>query len=70
MSSTPAWQSTSNSVVLQPVAIQRRDLRADDIAVRVAFCGVCHSDLHAIQGRTIHMSDGEGLVPGTNSPGQ
>jgi len=25
----------------------RRDLRADDVAVRVTHCGVCHTDLHA-----------------------
>jgi uncharacterized zinc-type alcohol dehydrogenase-like protein len=59
-----AWQSTDNSVDLQRVTIERRDLRADDIAVRVEFCGVCHSDLHAIHGATPHMSDGSGLVPG------
>ena len=26
---------------------ERRDLRADDVAVRVTHCGVCHTDLHA-----------------------
>jgi uncharacterized zinc-type alcohol dehydrogenase-like protein len=64
MSTTFAWQSTDNSVNLQRVAIERRALRADDIAVRVDFCGVCHSDLHAIHGVTPHLSDGSGLVPG------
>jgi alcohol dehydrogenase (NADP+) len=64
MSTTFAWQSTDNSVDLERVMIERRDLRADDIAVRVDFCGVCHSDLHAIHGVTPHMSDGSGLVPG------
>ena len=64
MSTTLAWQSTSNSVDLQRVTVERRDLRADDIAVRIDYCGVCHSDLHAIHGVTPHMSDGGGLVPG------
>lgn len=64
MSTTTAWQSTANSIDLHRVAIERRALRADDIAVRVDFCGVCHSDLHAIHGMTPHMSDGAGLVPG------
>jgi uncharacterized zinc-type alcohol dehydrogenase-like protein len=30
------------------VPLERRDLRADDVAVRVDYCGVCHSDLHAL----------------------
>lgn len=64
MSITFAWRSTDNSVDLERVEIERRSLRADDIAVRVDFCGVCHSDLHAIHGVTPHMSDDGGLVPG------
>ncbi|WP_236789991.1 NAD(P)-dependent alcohol dehydrogenase [Amycolatopsis sp. GM8] len=64
MSTTLAWRSTDNSVDLQRVLIERRDLRADDIAVRIDYCGVCHSDLHAIHGVTPHMSDPSGLVPG------
>ncbi|MDQ1203864.1 NAD(P)-dependent alcohol dehydrogenase [Microbacterium sp. SORGH_AS_0862] len=64
MSTTAAWQSTGNSVELRKVLIDRRALRADDLAVRVSFCGVCHSDLHAIHGVTPHMSDGSGLVAG------
>ncbi|SDD76468.1 NAD(P)-dependent alcohol dehydrogenase [Glycomyces harbinensis] len=62
--STLAWQRTNDSAELRRVTIERRSLRADDIAVRVAFCGVCHSDLHAIHGATPHMSDDGGLVPG------
>jgi uncharacterized zinc-type alcohol dehydrogenase-like protein len=61
---TLAWQSTNHSVELRRVTIARRSLRVDDIAVRVDFCGVCHSDLHAIHGATPHLSDGSGLVPG------
>jgi alcohol dehydrogenase (NADP+) len=34
---------------LEPVAAQRRDLRADDVAVRITHCGVCHTDLHALR---------------------
>ncbi|WP_328294900.1 NAD(P)-dependent alcohol dehydrogenase [Kineococcus sp. NBC_00420] len=44
---------------LQPSTIERRDLRPDDLAVRVTWCGVCHTDLHAVQ------DAGSGpLVPG------
>jgi uncharacterized zinc-type alcohol dehydrogenase-like protein len=48
MSITPAWQSSNGSTALERVEIQRRELRDDDIAVRIDFCGVCYSDLHQI----------------------
>ncbi|MBO9695253.1 MAG: NAD(P)-dependent alcohol dehydrogenase [Sphingopyxis sp.] len=31
---------------LVPLTIDRRDLRGDDVAIAIAYCGVCHSDLH------------------------
>ncbi|GAA4160562.1 NAD(P)-dependent alcohol dehydrogenase [Gryllotalpicola daejeonensis] len=62
MRTTTAWQSQDNSTRLDRVAIERRELRDDDIAVRVDFCGVCHSDLHAIHGLVGKPTDG--LVPG------
>jgi uncharacterized zinc-type alcohol dehydrogenase-like protein len=37
-------------------------LRDDDLAVRVDYCGVCHSDLHAIHGLLNKKTDD--LVPG------
>lgn len=38
---------------------ERRELRPSDIAVKIQFCGVCHSDLHAIRGNSRFP-----LVPG------
>jgi alcohol dehydrogenase (NADP+) len=35
---------------LVPWAFEWRELRSNDIAVKIQFCGVCHSDLHAIRG--------------------
>ena len=65
MRTTTGWQSTDDSTALQRVAIERRNLRDDDIAVRVDYCGVCHSDLHAIHGLMAeeHVKAGP-LVPG------
>ncbi|USX54227.1 NAD(P)-dependent alcohol dehydrogenase [Lentzea sp. HUAS12] len=58
MRSTTGWQA--HGTELRQVPLSRRDLRRDDIAVRVDFCGVCHTDLHSLRGH-----DGEGaLVPG------
>jgi uncharacterized zinc-type alcohol dehydrogenase-like protein len=31
---------------LQPFAFDRRELRPDDVQIAIAYCGVCHSDLH------------------------
>ncbi|WP_328606452.1 NAD(P)-dependent alcohol dehydrogenase [Amycolatopsis sp. NBC_00345] len=58
MRTTVGWQAGAGDV-LRRVPLQRRELRADDIAVRVDYCGVCHTDLHALHGRTDRP-----LVPG------
>ncbi|MER5374772.1 NAD(P)-dependent alcohol dehydrogenase [Streptomyces sp. NPDC002553] len=62
MRSTTGWQADSATRTLRRAALERRDLRPDDIAVRVDYCGVCHTDLHALQA---HGNDANGvLVPG------
>lgn len=48
MRSTRAYQSPAPGSPLELVTIERRDLRPDDVAVRVTHCGVCHTDLHAL----------------------
>jgi uncharacterized zinc-type alcohol dehydrogenase-like protein len=52
---------------LEPATIHRRDLRPDDLDVLVTFCGVCHSDLHALHstpehGRTFPLVPGHEFV--------
>ncbi|ANZ39602.1 alcohol dehydrogenase [Lentzea guizhouensis] len=59
MRSTTGWRAHGQDS-LSAATIPRRDLRPDDIAVRVDFCGVCHTDLHSLRGR----SGDEPLVPG------
>ncbi|MCT9139192.1 NAD(P)-dependent alcohol dehydrogenase [Streptomyces violarus] len=63
MRNTVGWQAAIGpSPVLRRTSLERRDLRPDDLAVRVDYCGVCHTDLHAVG-----SWDGEGgrrLVPG------
>ncbi|MEN5076047.1 NAD(P)-dependent alcohol dehydrogenase [Isoptericola cucumis] len=60
MRTTTGWQLDGGTLRRTP--LERRDLRADDVAVRVDYCGVCHSDLHAIHS---HPEEGAGpLVPG------
>ncbi|GHF42176.1 putative zinc-type alcohol dehydrogenase-like protein [Amycolatopsis bartoniae] len=62
MRTTTGWESTGRSTELRRVPLERRDLREDDLAVRVEYCGVCHSDLHSLHGLTGKPT--EGLVPG------
>ncbi|GAC1612932.1 MAG: NAD(P)-dependent alcohol dehydrogenase [Novosphingobium sp.] len=55
MTATAAWGAPAATATLEPFSIDRRDLRAEDVAIDIAFCGVCHSDLHAARndwGRT------------------
>ncbi|MEJ8858808.1 NAD(P)-dependent alcohol dehydrogenase [Variovorax robiniae] len=33
---------------LMPKLFERRALRADDVAIEIAYCGVCHSDVHQV----------------------
>ncbi|MUN36662.1 NAD(P)-dependent alcohol dehydrogenase [Actinomadura litoris] len=60
MRTTVGWQAAGSPARLRRVPLKRRDLRPDDVAVRVDHCGVCHTDLHALSGH-----DGtHPLVPG------
>jgi len=34
---------------LAPFRFERRELRADDVAIKIIYCGVCHSDLHQVR---------------------
>ncbi|GAA0275458.1 NAD(P)-dependent alcohol dehydrogenase [Cryptosporangium japonicum] len=60
MRTTTGWQVHGPASPLRRARLERRELRPDDIAVRVDYCGVCHTDLHARRGH-----DGTTpLVPG------
>jgi alcohol dehydrogenase (NADP+) len=62
MRTTTGWVSIDDSSALQRASFERRDLRDDDIAVRIDYCGVCHSDLHVLNG--VHGTRDGILVPG------
>ena len=61
MRTTIGWQATGANA-LQCTRVDRRELRADDVAVRVDYCGVCHTDLQAIEDYDQHAT--APLVPG------
>lgn len=68
MRPTRAWALLPGGTDLQPTTIERRDPRPDDVVVRVTFCGVCHSDLHALDAAT--GTNAEPFVPGHEFVGE
>ena len=40
------WGTDAADQPLKPMEFERRDLRADDVAIRISHAGICHSDLH------------------------
>lgn len=48
MRTTMAYQAARPAEPLTLQQITRRDLREDDLAVEVTYCGVCHTDLHSL----------------------
>jgi uncharacterized zinc-type alcohol dehydrogenase-like protein len=59
MRTNDAYLTRAPGAPLVLARITRRDLRPDDVAIDVTYCGVCHSDLHAIE-----HGDSFPLVPG------
>ena len=55
--------ATASDQELREWEFERRDLRPDDVAVRITFCGVCHTDLHAWHGEPAYGNVFP-LVPG------
>jgi uncharacterized zinc-type alcohol dehydrogenase-like protein len=41
-----AYAALDEKTPLQPFSFDRRDLRSDDVHVKILYCGVCHSDIH------------------------
>lgn len=48
MTSCKAYGAHEAHAPLTPMQIERRPLRSDDVAIAIAYCGVCHSDLHCV----------------------
>jgi uncharacterized zinc-type alcohol dehydrogenase-like protein len=41
-----AYANHSATSPFQPHTLERRDPRADDVVIEIAYCGICHSDIH------------------------
>lgn len=60
--STRGYAAHSATTPLAPHQFDRRDPRADDVAIEILYCGVCHSDIH--QARNEWGGSRFPLVPG------
>lgn len=46
---TKAYGATGADLPLEPISIERRQPGPKDVAIAIAYCGVCHSDLHQVR---------------------
>ena len=46
---TKAYGAKAADKCLEPMAIERRRPGAHDVQIDIAYCGVCHSDLHTVR---------------------
>jgi uncharacterized zinc-type alcohol dehydrogenase-like protein len=44
-----AYGASSSQSPIEPLNIQRRDLRPNDVHVEILYCGICHSDIHTVR---------------------
>ncbi len=50
MIKTKAYAAQSETSPLQPYSFERRSPNPDDVVIEIAYCGVCHSDIHTARG--------------------
>ncbi len=46
---TTGYAAKSQGTQLTEFFFERRDLRDNDVEIEILYCGVCHSDLHAVR---------------------
>jgi uncharacterized zinc-type alcohol dehydrogenase-like protein len=46
---TNAYGAYAADKPLEPIAIERREPGPNDVQIDIAYCGVCHSDLHTVR---------------------
>jgi uncharacterized zinc-type alcohol dehydrogenase-like protein len=61
-STAKAWGTDAPDQPLRPMEIERRALRPDDVAIKITYSGICHSDLH--QARNDWRNSTYPVVPG------
>jgi alcohol dehydrogenase (NADP+) len=71
MYKSKAYAAAGKAAPLAPAQIERRDLTDRDVQIKILFCGVCHSDLHAVRDEWNEFSPTVyPIVPGHEIVGQ
>jgi len=50
MIKTKGYAALSSTTPLQPFDFERRNPKADDVVIEIAYSGICHSDIHTARG--------------------
>jgi uncharacterized zinc-type alcohol dehydrogenase-like protein len=50
MIKTKAYAAQTSTSPLAPLMIERREPKPDDVVIEIAYCGICHSDIHTARG--------------------
>ncbi|MBS1958540.1 MAG: NAD(P)-dependent alcohol dehydrogenase [Bdellovibrionales bacterium] len=50
MINTKGYAAFSPTAPLQSYSFERRDPKADDVVIEIAYAGICHSDIHTVRG--------------------
>ncbi len=45
---TPAYGARAAKAPVAPMTIERRDPGPHDVAIKILYCGICHSDVHKV----------------------
>lgn len=69
MTPTSGYRATTTPGQVERFEFDRRALRGDDVEVRITHCGVCHTDLHALNSPAAGRGDTP-LVPGHEFVGE
>jgi uncharacterized zinc-type alcohol dehydrogenase-like protein len=49
MTLAKAYAATSATAPLEPFQVERRAVGPHDVQIEIAYCGICHSDLHQVR---------------------
>lgn len=64
MYNAKAYSASSATSPLAHTTIARRELTDQDVQIEILFCGICHSDLHAVRNEWSAFPTNYPIVPG------
>lgn len=44
------WAARDTTGKLSPYKFNRRQVGADEVAIKITYAGMCHSDIHSVRG--------------------